>query len=241
MSRTVVVQGASRGLGRAFVDLCLARGDRVVATCRDPGRTELPAHPNLSVHALDVTDEATVAAAAAAVRNEVARVDLLLNVAGILAAPGRSPEKRLEHVDPAHLHAVFAVNAVGPLLVTRHFLPLLKHDRPAVVANLSARVGSIGDNHLGGWYGYRASKAAQNQLSKTLAVELSRRAKNVCVVALHPGTVDTDLSRPFHRNVPAHKLFGRERAARQLLAVIDGLTTADSGAFLAWDGSPIPW
>ena len=236
--RRVVIQGASRGLGRAFVDLCLERGDTVVATCRDPSGAELPEHERLVVLPLDVTDETSIAHAASQIDGPV---HVLLNVAGILSAPDRSPEKRLEHVDPEHMAQVFAVNAIGPTLVARHFLKLLKHKETAVIANLSARVGSIGDNGLGGWYGYRASKAAQNQLTKTLSIELQRRAKNVCVVALHPGTVDTDLSRPFHRNVPAHKLFPRDRAARQLLDIIDGLGAADTGRFIAWDGSPIPW
>lgn len=241
MSKQSVVQGASRGLGAAFVQALLARGDTVLGTSRDPASADLPRHPRLSWTRLDLTDPDSVAAASEVARERLGRVHLLLNVAGQLARPGELPEKRLEEVDAASLHAMFAVNAVGPLLVARAFLPLLKHDEPATIANLSARVGSIEDNHLGGWYGYRASKAAQNQLTRTLAIELGRRAKKVRVVALHPGTVDTDLSRPFHRNVPPHKLFSADRAARQLLEVIDGLGPDDHGGFFAWDGTRIPW
>ena len=112
--------------------------------------------------------------------------------------------------------------------------------RPAVVANLSARVGSIGDNRLGGWYSYRASKAALNQLTKCMSIELARRGK-VCCVLLHPGTADTALSGPFQRNVPPEKLFTRERTVRQLLGIVDRCTMADNGGYFAWDGETIPW
>ncbi|MGB5543850.1 MAG: SDR family NAD(P)-dependent oxidoreductase, partial [Gammaproteobacteria bacterium] len=118
---------------------------------------------------------------------------------------------------------------------------LLQASERAVVANISARVGSITDNRLGGWYAYRASKAAQNMLTRSMAIELGRGARPVTLISLHPGTVDTDLSRPFQRNVPDGKLFSTERAVGQLLAIIDGVTAADSGRFFAWDGSEIPW
>lgn len=243
---TVVVQGANRGLGLAFVHTLLARGHQVIATCRDPaGATALQAL-GIPVIALDLSDAASLEALEGSVREHTDRVHLLLNVAGLLhgtTPDGRSlqPEKRLEHLDLAAMHQVFAVNAFGPALVTKHLFPLLQHDERAVVANLSARVGSIGDNHLGGWYTYRASKAAQNQLTRTLAIELGRRAPHAIVVALHPGTVDTGLSRPFQRGVPPEKLFTPERAVDQLLQVIEGLKPTDSGGFFAWDGSPIEW
>lgn len=119
--------------------------------------------------------------------------------------------------------------------------PLPRRERPAVIANLSARVGSIGDNRLGGWYSYRASKAALNQLTKTMSLEFQRRKQPVAAICLHPGTCDTDLSAPFQRNVPPEKLFTRERAVEQLLRIIDSTTMADTGRFVAWDGSPIEW
>jgi len=239
-----LVQGASRGLGLGFVRALLAREHRVVATCRAPHEARaLRAidHPDLTVLRLDVTDEGSVAEAAAQVRRSVGELDVLLNVAGVLHGEGFGPEKRLEHLDRDALEHVFRINAFGPLLVARHFHPLLDHGRRAVLANLSARVGSIEDNRLGGWYAYRASKAAQNQLTRTLAIELQRRSPSVIVVALHPGTVDTDLSAPFQRRVPADRLFDVRRAVRQLLDVIDGLGPDDTGSFRAWDGEPIPW
>jgi NAD(P)-dependent dehydrogenase (short-subunit alcohol dehydrogenase family) len=155
--------------------------------------------------------------------------------------PEIRPEKKLEDAHPERLRPVVEVNASGPLLVAKHFLDLLRHDERAVLANVSARVGSVGDNRLGGWYVYRASKAAQNMFTRNLAIELGRRAPNVICLALHPWTVDTDLSRPFQRNVPAERLFDANRAADQLLGVIDSCTRDDSGHFLAWDGQPIPW
>ena len=136
---------------------------------------------------------------------------------------------------------VFAVNAIGPALVAKLFLPMLPRGRRGVFAVLSARVGSIGDNGLGGWHAYRASKTALNQLTKNAAVEFARKKAGVAAVVLHPGTCDTDLSKPFQRGVPEGKLFPVERGAKQLLDIIDGLTLDDNGAFIAWAGARIPW
>lgn len=236
-----VVQGASRGIGLALVRLLLARGERVIATCRDPeGADALTSLAgDLRVMAMDVTDEASIADVAARAHGDV--VHLLFNVAGLLHAGDLLPEKKLDQVDPAKLERVFRVNAFGPLLVAKHFAPRLPRDRRAVIANVSARVGSIGDNRLGGWYAYRASKAAQNMFTKNLAIELGRRYPQLAVVALHPGTVRTELSAPFSGRVPEGKLFSPERAAEQLLAITDRVPAEQSGAFFAWDGEPIPW
>ncbi len=251
MTRVALVQGASRGLGLAFARALILRADvdRVVATCRDPeaspGLARLRAEQGEALLALrlDVRDEPSIAAAADRVARECGpRLHWLINCAGVLHdGPELRPEKKLEQVDPEQLRRVFEVNAFGPLLVAKHFVGLLQHDERAVLANVSARVGSIGDNRLGGWYAYRASKAAQNMFTRTLGIELGRRAKNVICLALHPGTVDTDLSRPFQGNVPPERLFDAKRAADQLLGVIDACGPEDSGRFLAWDGQTIPW
>ena len=135
---------------------------------------------------------------------------------------------------------LFAVNAIGPALVAKHFLPLLPRHGRSVFASISARVGSIEDNRLGGWYSYRASKAALNMLLKTYSIELKRRAPSAICVGLHPGTVDTALSKPFQGGVAPGKLFSPTQSAAYLLRVIDGLTPADNGAVFAWDGSQIP-
>ena len=166
---------------------------------------------------------------------------LVINTAGWLHDSGRGPEKRLQAVNRAGLEQAFGVNAFAPILLAKAVAPALRHGQPCWFASLSARVGSIGDNHLGGWYGYRAAKAAQNQLLRTLAVEWKRRLPQVCVSLLHPGTTATELSAPFRSAVPAEKLFSPERAAGHLLEVLAQQTAADSGSFLAWDGTVIPW
>lgn len=242
-----LIQGASRGIGAELVRQLLERGRRVIATCRDPASSaSLQAlstrhGSRLQLIELDLVDEASIAKAVTTLQPSTPRLGLLMNVAGVLHAPEHRPERRLDEVDPAWLTHVFAVNGLGPLLVAKHFAPLLRHRSPAVLANISARVGSIADNRLGGWYAYRGSKAAQNMFTKTLSIELTRRNPELVVLALHPGTVATDLSAPFQRSVPAGKLFEVERAARQLLAIVDAATPADNGSFLAWDGQPIPW
>jgi NAD(P)-dependent dehydrogenase (short-subunit alcohol dehydrogenase family) len=246
----VLIQGSSRGIGLEFVRQLLgdATPGRIFAACRAPQATpslvDLTAQdPRLGLLQLDVTSESSIRAAAAAVAAEVPRLHLIVNCAGLLhdRAADIAPEKRLADVDSDALAASFAVNAAGPLLVAKHFEPLLAHRERAVFASISARVGSIGDNRLGGWYAYRGSKAAQNMFTKTLAIEWARSRRNVICVALHPGTTDTELSRPFQANVPPQKLFSVERTVAQLLAVVDRLTPADSGRFLAWDGTEIAW
>jgi len=246
----VLIQGSSRGIGLEFVRQLLgdAAPGRIFAACRapqaSPSLVDLAAQdPRLGLLKLDVTSEPSIRAAAASVAAEVPRLHLVVNCAGLLhdRAAGIAPEKRLADVESDALMASFAVNAAGPLLVARYFEPLLAHAERAVFASISARVGSIGDNRLGGWYAYRGSKAAQNMFTKTLAIEWARSRRNVICVALHPGTTDTELSRPFQANVPPQKLFSVERTVAQLLAVIDRLTPADSGRFLAWDGTGIAW
>jgi len=245
-----LVTGASRGIGLEFVRQLLAepRFTRVFAGCRRPAQANALSllavgELRLRIVALDVADEAQVEAAARQVAIETDRLHLIVNAAGVLhdAAAGLAPEKRLADVGAGALAASFAVNAFGPLLVAKHFERLLAHRERTVFASISARVGSIGDNRLGGWYAYRGAKAAQNMFTKTLSIEWARSRRNVICVALHPGTTDTDLSRPFQANVPPEKLFSTERTVRQLREVVDRLSPADTGRFLAWDGSEIPW
>jgi len=259
-----VVQGASRGIGLELVrqllertDLRARSGGRVVATCRSPASSDglaalLAVHgPRLTVLQLDCTDDAACCAAAAAVEQRFGRCDLLLNAAGVLHVPGElAPETALASVTAAALLRTYAVNAVGPLLVLKAFAPLLRasavasaarNGPPVVAASLSARVGSLSENRLGGWHSYRASKAGLNMLLKTASLELAQGAGPVVVLALHPGTVATDLSRPFNRNVPPKALFSVETAARCLLNVLGDVRLADAGRFLGWDGAPIDW
>ena len=236
---TAVVVGAGGGLGGALLAR-LAQADPqrpLLALSRRPPDVL----PDAAVWAhLDLTDEATVAAAAERL-DALGPPDLVVVATGRLHGEGLSPEKSWRSLSAEGLMAAFAVNAVGPALVAKHLLPRLPRDRRSVFAALSARVGSIGDNRLGGWHAYRASKAALNQLVRTLAIELARQRPQAICVALHPGTVDTALSAPFQGGVAAETLFTPDFAAERLLAVLEGLTPADSGGFFAWDGAPIPW
>jgi NAD(P)-dependent dehydrogenase (short-subunit alcohol dehydrogenase family) len=233
-----IVIGARGGIGAALVARLAARPDAgpVLALSRTPPET-LP--PGVAWAPIDLGDEASIAAAASAELG--APLERVLVATGRLEVLGRPPEKSWRHLEAETLMAAFADNAVGPALVAKHFLPRLPRDRRSVFAALSARVGSIEDNRLGGWYGYRASKAALNQLIHTLAIELARQRPQAICVALHPGTVDTGLSAPFQGGVSAEKLFTPDFAAERLLSVLDGLGPADSGGFFAWDGTPIPW
>jgi NAD(P)-dependent dehydrogenase (short-subunit alcohol dehydrogenase family) len=250
MPFAALVQGASRGIGLEFVRELLGDPsvDAVYATCRSPNDSEglvslSQTEPDrLRLVSMDLADEGSVAAAASELSQTGEDLHLLINCAGLLHDPdGMRPERRLSDVRPEQMIRSYQVNTIGPVLVAKHFQKLFAPRGRSVFASLSARVGSIGDNQLGGWYAYRAAKAAQNMITRNLSIELRRSAKDIICVALHPGTVDTDLSRPFQRNVPRDRLFTPERAARQLLAVIDSLTPASNGNFYAWNGTEIPW
>jgi NAD(P)-dependent dehydrogenase (short-subunit alcohol dehydrogenase family) len=185
---------------------------------------------------VDFDDEGSVARAAAALADR-APFHLIINAAGLLHSPRFMPEKRLADLNDDQMLATFRVNTFGPALVIRHFAPLLNAGR-GVLAVLSAKVGSIGDNRLGGWYSYRASKAALNMIVKTASIEIARSRPNSILVALHPGTVNSALSQPFRGaeigRAPA-------TAAAEMLRVIDTLTPADSGKFYAFNGEELPW
>ncbi len=159
---------------------------------------------------------------------------------GLLHGPSLAPEKALKAIDPEAMARLFAVNTIGPALVAKHFVPLLARDGRSVFAALSARVGSIGDNRLGGWYSYRASKAALNQILRTLAIEVKRTRPEAIIVGLHPGTVRTALSHPFRPDTDNPDVVPPDEAARNLLTVLDGLTPVASGGIYAWDGQPVP-
>jgi len=185
---------------------------------------------------LDLLDEASIAAAAESLQNPP---DLIIDATGFLHGDGFMPEKSFAALNADHMAKSFALNAIGPALLMKHFLPMLPRDAKSVFVTLSAKVGSIGDNAAGGWYSYRAAKAALNQLVHTAAIELRhKRPKAVCI-AMHPGTVDTPLSAPFAKS--GLNVRPPERAAAEMLAVIARLTPADSGKFFAYDGTELPW
>ena len=191
---------------------------------------------------LDLEDEGSISQAAEMAEKKLGSLQLVIVATGVLHdGLGLQPEKSWRSVTSDSMERAFRVNAVGPALLAKHFLPLLSSDRKSVFAAISARVGSIEDNQLGGWHSYRASKAALNMTIKTLSIELARRNPMALCVALHPGTVDTALSKPFQGGVPQGKLFPSAQSARHLLEVLDALTAEQSGGLYAWDGERIPF
>lgn len=221
-----IVVGATGGIGSALADGLESRGATVTRLSRrsDPS--------------LDLESDDSIAQAAAALADR-APFDLILVTTGILHGAGLAPEKTYRQLDGPALNRIFRVNTIGPALVARHFVPLLRPAGRAVFAALSARVGSIGDNRLGGWFGYRASKAALNQIIWTLAIELARTRPHTIAVALHPGTVDTALSAPFQRGLAQGQLLTPEASASHLLDVLDRLGPAESGGCFDWRGERI--
>ena len=220
-----IVIGASGGIGSA----CVAALEPDNRCARVIGLSRSSRPP------VDLLDEATLAQAAASLAS-AGPYHLIITSVGILQSENLQPEKSLRALDPQMMARSFAINAIGPALVIKHFAPLLPKSGRSVLATLSARVGSIEDNRLGGWYSYRASKSALNQLMRTASVEIARTRPEAVLFALHPGTVATRLSQSFN---PAHEVFTPSEAASRLLAVMSAART--SGQFLAYDGSNIPW
>lgn len=189
--------------------------------------------------ALDLLDEASIAAAASAIAERGLDLRLVIDATGFLHGDGVMPEKSLRALDPAQLAHAFAANAVGPALLMKHLLPLLPRTGKSAFATISARVASLAENRLGGWYGYRASKTALNQLVRTAAAEIGRGRREAVLVSLHPGHVESRLSAPFGSG--GQPTLSPDEAAAKLLAVLDGLTPADSGGFFDQEGRAIPW
>lgn len=217
-----VVVGASGGIGSAFADLLEQDRARVTRWSRRTG--------------VDLTDPASIDRAASALP---APPDLVIIATGLLHGQGLGPEKANNQLSAQAMATAFAINTIGPALVARALLPLMPKGRKTVFAALSARVGSIADNRLGGWHSYRASKAALNQLIRTMAIEQARRNPDQILLALHPGTVDSGLSKPFQKGVKT--LFTPEESVRHLLNVIDAATPAQSGLLVDWQGEVIPY
>jgi NAD(P)-dependent dehydrogenase (short-subunit alcohol dehydrogenase family) len=225
----VIIIGASGGIGAALAERAAATGRQVIALARsfaDAGH-------------IDLEDEASIMAAAGHVRSMGLTPDRVIVATGLLHGDGRGPEKSLKDIDPAWMARNYAVNAIGPALVAKHFIPLMPRKEPAIFAAIGARVGSISDNRLGGWYGYRAAKAALHMTIRNIAIEWGRRNEQAIAVALHPGTVDTALSKPFQGNVAEGRLFDASYCAERLLSVLSELKPGDSGQIFAWDGARI--
>ena len=225
MDRSAVIIGSGGGIGAALADLL----DDAVTVYR-LGRSE--------AIRLDLTDENSIAKAAEELSTLRVTPALVVVATGLLHRDGIGPEKSLRELDPEWMLENYRINAVGPALVAKHFLPLMPRNQRTVFAVLSARVGSISDNKLGGWYSYRASKAALNMLIRNLSIEWQRKSADAIIVGLHPGTVETGLSAPFKGN-PATERFTPAKAAEQLLSVLDKLNPAQSGQVFAFDGELI--
>lgn len=233
----VAVIGASGGIGQGFVKhLCAStKTARIYSFSRNQGETH---HEKIIYHPLDLTDERSIVMAAAAIPDDI-KLDIVIIAAGVLHDGDLQPEKSLKDLDFQKFQNVFAVNTIGPALVMKYFLPKMQKEKRSVFAALSARVGSISDNQIGGWYAYRASKAALNMLIKNASIEMARRYKEAVIIALHPGTVDTDLSKPFQGHVPSHKLFTSDQATEKMLMVIDQVMPKDSGKIFDYAGDEI--
>lgn len=235
-----MVVGANGGIGAAFVNHLLANQSvgQVYGLSRS-GRSASTSD-RLTTATLDYGEPETIATAVEMIERD-GPVDLVMVATGLLhAEDGFGPEKSLRQLDSAALSRAYLVNAIGPMLVAKHFLPLLVKEQKSVFAALSARVGSISDNRIGGWYGYRAAKAGLNQMLRTASIEHQRRWPHSVIIGLHPGTVDTGLSKPFQRNVAQGKLFTPEAATQRMLEVVGRVEAADSGKVFAYDGSEIP-
>jgi NAD(P)-dependent dehydrogenase (short-subunit alcohol dehydrogenase family) len=223
-----VVFGSSGGIGAALIE-----------ALKTSGRfTHVVSFSRSTSPAIELLDEGSLERAAAFAA-DLGELRLVVDATGFLHDDSQTPEKTWRELNGYNLTRSFAINAIGPALIMKHVLPRLPRSGKTVFATLSARVGSIGDNRLGGWYSYRASKAALNQLVRTAAHELARRSPEAVCAALHPGTVDTELSAPFATTgLDVHR---PSAAARNLLAVVDRLASRDNGGFFDWCGQPVPW
>ncbi|MEO9459308.1 MAG: SDR family NAD(P)-dependent oxidoreductase [Lentilitoribacter sp.] len=239
MTKNITIIGASGGIGKAVVEQLSnsAQIEKILAC----GRTEISYKaPNVDYQTIDLTDEATIEAAAKRAC-EIGPQDLVFVTTGFLHNNDVKPEKAIRDLSIEGFEQNFAINTIGPALVAKHFLPIMRKDDKSVFACLSARVGSISDNGLGGWYAYRASKAALNMVLKNLSIEAHRRYKQMIILGLHPGTVDSSLSEPFQGNVSKEKLFTPQYSAEKLLSVIENATIENTGDIIAWDGERIEY
>jgi NAD(P)-dependent dehydrogenase (short-subunit alcohol dehydrogenase family) len=236
MDKNIVIIGSNGAIGKAFVEYYLkdTSVSNIFAFSRSNTNSTNDKLTNLHI---DIESEESVANAAKRIDGH--KIDVLITSTGILHSDRIKPEKSIKDINHESFMKILSINAVGPALIGRYFIPLLKKDTKSVIAFLSARVGSISDNKLGGWYSYRASKTALNQIVKNFSIELKRTNPNAIVLALQPGTVDSNLSEPFKRNVAKEKLFTPEQSREFLSDVIENATTNDSGNLLAYDGETI--
>ena len=233
MSEKIIVIGSSGAIGRSFVDFYKKQNPSNLIYFLARKNTELD--DQISI---DIENEKSISEAAE-LCSKKGPFDKIVVCTGLLHSENIKPEKSLRDLNRDSLLKILSVNTIGPALIGKYFIPLLKKDKPSILSFLSARVGSISDNRIGGWYSYRASKAALNMIIKSLSIEVARNNKNAMIVGLHPGTVDSNLSKPFQGNVSSDKLFTPEYSVSKMVEVMNNLSSDDSGNCFAWDGKRI--
>ena len=234
--KSIAIIGSSGAIGRAFLDAYIA--DKEVSNIYSISRTEVESNDERIIHInIDVTDEVSVKAAASKIGEN--RLDKLIVATGILHTELFGPEKSIKDIKIENFVKIFSVNAFGPALIGKYFLPLMKKDKKSIAAFLSARVGSISENKLGGWYAYRASKSALNQIIKNFSIESKRTNPTGIIIGLQPGTVKSKLSEPFQKNVKKGKLLLPKDSVKSLIRVIESVMQNDSGKIFDWKGEEI--
>jgi NAD(P)-dependent dehydrogenase (short-subunit alcohol dehydrogenase family) len=234
--KNVAVIGSSGAIGRAFLDAYIQ--DKNISNIYSISRTKVNSKDERIIHInIDVTDEVSVKAAASKIEEN--RLDRLIVATGILHTKSFGPEKSIKDIKIENFVKIFLVNTFGPALIGKHFLPLMTKDQKSIVAFLSARVGSISENKLGGWYAYRASKSALNQVVKNFSIEAKRTNPSGIIIGLQPGTVKSKLSEPFQKNVKKGKLLLPEDSVKSLIKVIENVMLSDSGKIFDWEGEEI--
>ncbi len=244
--KNYLIIGGIGGIGRAMVEHILSNNDNVQVFATYYRSVPDIEADNLHWLQMDVSNEDSIRQAIDGIKSKSEHIDWVINCVGLLHTDSNQPEKALRQVETDFFLQNMQVNALAGLLIAKHIKPLLakstrSHDTPAIYATISARVGSISDNQIGGWYSYRMSKAALNMGMKNLSIEWARALKEVCVVVLQPGTVNTQLSAPFQSNVADGHLFSPAYSAESLLEVLAGMRASDSGSFVDWAGESIPW
>lgn len=237
MLKNIAIIGSSGAIGSAFVRILSSRFPNSTVHAFSRNSQEFDSS-NVTANIIDFDDEKSMAKAANLASDQLP-LDMVVVTTGVLYTESIMPEKSLKELSAKKFHYLFKVNTVIPALIAKHFLPKLNKNQHSIFAALSARVGSISDNQLGGWYAYRASKSALNMIIKNAAIEIARTNPNAIIVGLHPGTVDSNLSKPFQNSVPSGRLFTPENSAQSLLKVLDGLSVSESGKCFAWDGQEI--
>ena len=233
----IVVIGGSGGIGKEFVLKLLARPETTKLHATYRTTQPLVTDSRLCWHQLDITDEHAMREWAKGLEE----IDWIINAVGMLHTPDVGPENSITRLTAKHMISSMQVNALPSLMIAKYLNKKLRRDAHTIYATLSAKVGSIEDNMLGGWYSYRMSKAALNMGLKTLSIEWKRTLPKLSVLAIHPGTTNTRLSKPFQRNVPEEQLFSPENAVSQMLQVLDDVQLGETGLFLAFDGERLPW